>query len=439
VNTTPGCRRSHGGSAGRGSAGRAPSDSVPSDCGSALPGATFWSLRRKCAPTTVFTLTLFALLTLLLVHAAPAQDRRVLAPTPGTYDAFSQFASFLDIILKHYADATNLTLHVHTTEALRAFVRSLDPDADLITAADRPATDDAHVDFGARLALREGQPTVVSVRDGTTAQRAGLLPGERLAAINDEPTSAARLADIHRQLTGPVGSKFLLRVMDPASGPRDLLIERRAAAPPRLTLQFLAHGIAYSRLPEFTPAVTEQLLRAVERLRAERARALILDLRNNPGGSLDAVVIAAQLFLPPQSEITTLAYGRGERVATFVTEAESRFSGPLLLLVNAGTAAEAEVFAAAFQHYQRARLVGSPTAGRGRHHQSFTLPDGAVLTLPVAYYETPARARFHDTGLTPDVAVEVHRDLDRRLATTGYAAAAETDPVLDRARRLLAP
>ncbi len=415
----------------------------PFYCGSALPGATVNHHKncraRKGAPTASPPHLLLLLLLLLLVCPAHAQERRVLSPGTGTYDAFSQFASFLDIVLKNYADATNLTLHVHATESLRAFVRSLDPDADLLTAADLLPGDDAHVDFGVLLALREGQPTIVSVRDGTTAQRAGLLPGERLAAINDEPTTTARLTDLHRQLTGPVGSKFLLRVIDPATGPRDILVERRAAAAPHPTLQFLTHGIAYCRLPEFTSPVTEQLLRAMEHLRAERARALILDLRNNPGGSLDAVVIAAQLFLPARSEVTTLAYGRGDRIATFVTDAESRFTGPLILLINAGTAAEAEVFAAALQHHQRARLVGSTTAGRGRHRQSFALPDGAMLTLPVAYYETPGRARFHDTGLTPDIAIEVHRDLDRRLATTGYAAAAETDPILDRARRLLAP
>lgn len=340
-------------------------------------------------------------------------------PAASTYDAFSQFASFLDTILKHYSDATNLTLHAHTTASLRSFLRSLDPDADLLTPSEieRPETT---VDFGALIAQRESFPTVISVRDGTPAQRAGLLAGERIVAINDEPTTAARINDITRQLDGAADSKLLLRVIDPATGPRNLILQRLTPAILKPTIQYLAPGLGYYRLPEFTFPAVEQFLAELTTATANRMRSLILDLRNNPGGTLDSVVIAAQQFLPPKTPVTTLAYARPGRAAEFVTAEGDPFTGPVLILVNRGTAGEAEVFAGALQDYGRARLIGETTAGYGRHSARFPLPDGAVLVLPTAYFQTPRGRRIHNTGLTPDVPVELAREIEHTLAATGF-------------------
>lgn len=178
-----------------------------------------------------------------------------------------------------------------------------------------------------------------------------------------------------------------------------------ASAPPA-RLQFLSAGIAYLRLPDFTTAAVEQLRRALSYAQTTQARGLILDIRNNPGGEFGAAIAAAQMFLPADVEIVTLIHSTGPG-ATFSSDKRKKFTTPVVLLVNSGTAAEAEFFTGALCDHKRARLVGSKTAGRGRFFSQFALPDGSALLLPTAYYLTPSRQKFHGTGFSPDESVSM--------------------------------
>jgi C-terminal processing protease CtpA/Prc len=217
-----------------------------------------------------------------------------------------------------------------------------------------------------------------------------------------------------------------IRALDPQAEyltPTEATARREPLAATNGTpVTMLRASTGYCRLGAFTAPAVDSLADSLPRLRT-----LVLDIRDNPGGDLHAALEAARLFLPPRAEIVTLEYADVNHQTTFAGDAGgAKFDRALVVLVNAGTASEAEVFAAALQENQRARLVGNRTAGRGRLVSLFPLPDGAALRLPTATYLTPSRQRLHGVGLTPDVTVEA------------TAAEPAQDPAVAAALRLLA-
>ncbi len=358
---------------------------------------------------------------LLCAFAVHATDEPAILTPPdnSTFNAFTQFAEVLKTLHNHYIDPDRINSTAQVTPALREFVRALDPDAELYAPGElqQPAADT--VDFGAWFVLRNGYPTVVSPRDGTTAQRAGLLSGEQITAINDNPTTHLRLIEVERQLRGRPGDRCLLRVLDPGTGIREFVVRRVPPAPPaKPDVRFLAGGVGYIRLGDFTqdtPAQLAELLNAPPR---QQPNGLILDLRNNPGGPLPVVYRTAQLFLPVGQDV--YAIDSPGHSTKFVSKNKSAYAGPLAVLVNGGTANEAEVLAAALRDNHRAKLIGTPTCGLGRQFQLFPLPDGAQLALPVAYYATPAGEHFHGIGVKPDITVPLPRAAEHKLAAAGF-------------------
>jgi hypothetical protein len=298
-------------------------------CRSALAGAKRFAGRAcKGAPT---------LLLVFATSGVPAADQQqALAPPPSVYDAVSQFVRLLEILQKEYSDPSVIQSNAHIVAAMRAYVRSVDPDADLLSPEQ----------------LRE-------------KQRA-----------------------------------------DTENKPHEL-------AP---AMMFLTKGIAFCRLREISVPAVETLRAQIKQAESGHARGIIVDIRDNAGGTLDAAVAAAQIFLPARAEIVTLGYSNPEHRATFVSENRKHCSMPVVLLVNSGTAVEAELFAAALRDHKRARLIGSKTAGRGRLSSLFPLSDGFALYLPAAYYLPPAKRPFHKIGLTPDVSVEPAGETDAALA-----------------------
>jgi hypothetical protein len=187
-----------------------------------------------------------------------------------------------------------------------------------------------------------------------------------------------------------------------------------APAPGTAEITNLAPGIAYCRLTA-TDVVAARALRE-QLLPARRSHRLVLDLRDNPGGSLDGALQCASLFLPAQTRIVALDFARPEQRIGFVSDSSPKFHGPVVLLINAGTAAEAEIVTAALRDNGRALLVGSRTAGRAMNYELYALPDGSGLKIPTARYLPPSKRPFHGTGLWPDFVADANATNDVALA-----------------------
>ena len=355
---------------------------------------------------------------------APAEPR-ILSPTPSTFETLSRFTELLDTLQKKYVQPSRVNAEWYTTAGLRAFVRSIDPDADLLTPEEAASTDDHNADasdIGVAFVTRGGIPTVVCPHDGTPAQRAGLLAGDQIIAIDNSSTLLARRSEVERLLRGAPDSEVSVRVVDPVSEAVRVLRLHRAAPGqgPEPVLKVLDKGIAYYRLPEFSTNAVEGLRTAMTLARSGHATGVILDLRNNPGGSFLTVPPAASLFLPKDAEIASLEYAAPALHADFLSEDGPKVTVPVILLVNSGTAAEAEAFAAALQDNHRAQVVGSKTFGRGFLAASARMANGSVLVMPTAYYMRPSKEIIQDRGLTPDVVVEWPRELERSASSAGF-------------------
>jgi|SRR5579862_3640330 len=380
---------------------------------------------RRTTMMNIGRLVLLFSIVLLTGGGYAADQSAILTPTRSSFETLSRFTELLDALQKNYVQPTQFNAGPHSTTAFRGFVRSVDPEADLLTPEEAAATNESPstvAGIGLSFAVRDDFPTVITPRDGSPAESAGLLAGEQILAISNIPMPHARRIDVDRLLRGPPNSPVDLRVLDPAAGiVRNLRLQRTtqgsASAP---ALRFLDRGIAYYRVSEFTLAAVENFRAAMTLAKSERAPGIILDLRNNPGGAFEVAQIAASFFLPMGTEVVSLDYANPALRTTFVSDESLRVTAPLVLLVNDGTAAEAEVFAAALQDNKRARVVGSASFGRGFLATSIRLLDGSVLVLPTAYYTRPSKQVIQDKGLTPDVIVELPRETERLLARSGF-------------------
>ena len=371
-------------------------------------------------------LTMLGCLAAIAAPVRAADEPRIITPTPSSFETLSRFTELLDTMQKSYVQPSRVNAEWYTTVALRAFVRSIDPEADLLTPEEAASTESnaAPADIGVTFVIRGGIPTVVSPSDGSPAQRAGLLAGDQIIAINNSSTLLARRYEMERLLGGPVDSAVSLRVVDPISGSiRDLHLHRAAqGSSPATTLRILDKGVVYYRLAEFSKETVENLRTAMTLARGEHVAGIILDLRNNPGGMFLAVQPAASIFLPKGAEIASLEYAVPALHTGFVSDDGAKTMTPIVVLVNGSTAAEAEVFAAALQDNHRAQIVGSKTFGRGFLAMSTRLANGSVLVMPTAYYMRPSKQILQDKGLVPDVIVELPRETERSLALAGFGA-----------------
>lgn len=372
-----------------------------------------------------WTTSLVGCVLLVAASVRAADEPRVITPTPSSFETLSRFTELLDTLQKNYVQPSRVNTEWYTTVALRAFVRSIDPEADLLSPEEAMATTESNAvpaDIGLRFVIRGGIPTVVSPSDGGPAQRAGLLAGDQIIAIDNSSTLLARHSEVERLVGGSVDSEVSLRVIDPISGSvRELHLHRAARGSPSMTaLRMLDKGVAYYRLAGFSKDTADYLRTAMTLAKGEHATGIILDLRNNPGGGFLAVQPAASIFLPKGAEIVALEYAVPAMHTGFVSDEGAKATVPVVVLVNGGTAAEAEAFAAALQDNNRARIVGSKTFGRGFLAVSTRLANGSVLVMPTAYYMRPSKQILQDKGLMPDVIVELPRETERSLAMTGF-------------------
>ncbi len=345
------------------------------------------------------------------LNASAADRKPTVVPPTGTAESFRLFADILDGVEKSYLDAGRVDSKQIAPIAFREFVRQLDPEADLLAPEEFSALKDAPAISDVVLATRNGKVVVVAPRDGSAAQLAGVLARDEIICHNNSLPLARALVQTR--------STLLVRGVI-TNAVKGVPIGEPAYKP--ATLKFLSGDIAYHRLSEFTEPAFKNLEEQLAVASKSRMRGLILDLRNNPGGSIDTAIHAARIFLPAKASIATIEYSRPDHSARFVVDATGKFPRkmPIVLLINRGTAGEAEVFAAALSDNAQAMLVGSRTFGNGRVMALLPLRDGYALSIPTARFITPAGQTFHPDGIMPDDMVDFPQASERALAAKGF-------------------
>jgi carboxyl-terminal processing protease len=249
--------------------------------------------------------------------------------------------------------------------------------------------------------------TVVAPIAGSPADKAGIQPLDRILKIDGTPTSELSLDEAATRMRGRIGTPVTLtlgREGRDAAEEIKLVRDRIALNPVYAELQSPENlSVGYIRLSQFSANATEEVARAIDRLEKQGAAAYILDLRNNPGGLLQAGIEIARLWLDSGTIVYTV--NRQGILGSFEASGEALTGDPLIVLVNKGTASASEILAGALQDNGRAQLVGENTFGKGLIQSLFDLSDGSGLAVTVAKYETPNHKDINKLGISPDLVV----------------------------------
>lgn len=252
-----------------------------------------------------------------------------------------------------------------------------------------------------------GYLEVLAPIEGSPAAIAGLQAADQILKIDNASTIDLTLDEAAERMRGPIGSLVQLKVQRPDKGVLVFPIKRdRIAINPvfaELRPQPNGQAIGFIRLRQFNANATQEMQTAITKLEAGGADGYILDLRNNPGGLLQAGVEIAQMWLEPSPIVYTVDR-QGIR-NSFEAKAGSLTEAPLVVLVNRGSASASEILAGALQDNGRARLVGEQTFGKGSIQSLFNLSDGSGLAITIAKYETPSHRNINRVGIKPDQVV----------------------------------
>src|SRR5881394_1123953 len=345
------------------------------------------------------------------------------------YAQISIFAKALELLRQDYVDGNKTSYHDLITAALKGMLSSLDPHSQFMDPDDfRDMQEDTRSRFnglGIEVSMKNGLPTVITAMEDTPAAKAGILSGDQILRINGISTERMDLQDAINVLRGPAGAKLTLTLLRPSSKEiKEYTLQRaeikiqsvkgERLLPPELTGPF---RIGYIRLIQFNEPTADELSKAIDDLQKQGMQALILDLRNNPGGLLNSAVDVCGQFLPPNTKIVSTQGRVPSHQHAYSTSAVSkpRPNFPMVLLINEGSASGAEIVAGALKDLRRAVLVGETTFGKGSVQNVLQLPDGSAVRFTTAKYYTPSRQVIQGNGVTPNIRVGMTAEQERAL------------------------
>jgi len=280
--------------------------------------------------------------------------------------------------------------------------------------------------IGIEVGLEDERFVVIAPMDGTPASRAGLQPGDHILAIDHQPLEGRNLLDVVEALRGSAGTNVHLRIERDAEA-QDLTLTRAIIELASVQGRLLEPGYAYVRISQFqsgTGAAFESLL---SRLRAEshgRLEGLVLDLRNNPGGVLQACVSVADAFLDEGLIVYTEGRLPSSKRTYRATRGDVTGGAPVVVLVNRGSASASEIVAGALQDHGRATILGTRSYGKGSVQSVMPLTGDQAIKLTTAYYFTPGGRSIHHSGIDPD-----HLHERREESASDYEARLVADAV----------
>jgi len=329
-------------------------------------------------------------------------------------DLFRQvelFSDALAIIQTDYVDGVKPKDLIYG--ALKGMLSSLDPHSQFM---DPDTYNELKVDtegkfggLGIEITIKDALLTVITPIEDTPAWKAGVKSGDRIVKINDELTRDMTLTDAVKRMRGKPGEPVTIVVLRESEKKllefkivRDIIKIQDIKGS-----RILEDGIGYIRLVEFRENTALDFETALDKLKKEGMQALILDLRNNPGGLLDVAVKVAEKFVEKGKLIVyTKARKPAQNLEFLSRERQPLIDMPMAILINEGSASGSEIVAACLQDYKRAIILGTKSFGKGSVQTIIPLNDGSALRLTTSKYFTPLGKVIHNKGVLPDIVVE---------------------------------
>ncbi|MEL6776151.1 MAG: carboxyl-terminal processing protease CtpA [Cyanobacteria bacterium J06597_16] len=259
-----------------------------------------------------------------------------------------------------------------------------------------------------------GNLRVIAPIEGSPAEEAGLLPQDEILEINGTPTNSISLDEAAARMRGAIGSQVALKVGRANEPAFEVSVRRDRIEINPVSAELRAEAglpkVGYLRLGQFNGNAATEFKTSLKKLEKQGADAYVLDLRNNPGGLLNAGIEIARMWIDDGTVVYTV--NRQGALGNYDANGKALTSDPLVVLVNKGTASASEILAGALQDNGRAQLVGETTFGKGLIQSLFDLPNGAGLAVTIAKYETPDHHDINKLGITPDK--EVATSIEKR-------------------------
>ena len=393
--------------------------------------------------TTLILVTVLVLLSVTLLYGS----YQVSSQTDGSEGRYENLGTVLEVIAlvktRHYFQP------VSTFDLVKGYVMKGTINGMLKSALDDPYT--RHMDaiafenmmntttgiyggIGLSVALLDDRVTVVSPIKGTPGERAGLRRGDKIIAIDDRDTTYMTLDEAVSLMRGPESTEINLTIQRDEETFQIHIVRELINVESVTEYKIIdeRYSIGYVEITNFSERTYEELLRALESLDQQGQKALILDLRNNPGGTLNAALQVANEFVSG-APLLYLEDKEGIRTPFDSIDIEKRASLPMVVLINGGSASASEIVSGALQDNGLATLVGTTTFGKGLVQSLYPLRDGSALTVTEQGYLTSGGKDINGVGIEPDIVVEVTPEEEEAI----YLDEAEYDPQLEKGLEVL--
>jgi carboxyl-terminal processing protease len=298
--------------------------------------------------------------------------------------------------------------------AIDGMVSKLDPYSDYLSKDDfselRIGTTGKFGGIGIEITMEDGFVKIITPIDDTPAQKAGLKAGDLVIEVQDVSLKDKSLNDAVKLMRGDPGTKVKIKILrEKAKQPLDFELTRQIIVSKGIKTKIFHGDIGYLRLSSFQSNSTTNVRNAIYELRKETGKmmsALILDLRNNPGGVLGAAVGISDLFLESGKIVYTKGRTNNSDLEYFANSEDILGGLPLYVLINGGSASASEIVAGALQDHKRANIYGEKSFGKASVQSIQEMIDGSALKLTTARYYTPNDRNIHGNGIEPDVKIE---------------------------------
>lgn len=328
----------------------------------------------------------------------------------------------MQLVSENYVDGTQASYDQLRKSALRGLVQSLDPHSEFMEAKDfSELEEDMNAEFGGvgiQVEMRNDRVVVIAPIANTPSDRAGILRGDEIVSVDGQGMDKVPMNDVISRLRGKPKTRVSVKFFRPSTkGEFEVSLVREVIKIESVRdVRILGDDVGYIQLTQFSERTGREFIDALNKLIDGGMQALVLDLRNNPGGLLDAAVEVAEPFFK-KGELIVYTQGRNPKDREdFKGETdELPLALPMAVLINAGSASAAEIVAGALRDTHKAVIVGERSFGKGSVQTIFNLKNGEGLRLTTARYYTPSGVTIHEKGIEPNVDVVMTPEEDRQL------------------------
>lgn len=354
-----------------------------------------------------------------LVTGCSAKDKDKLSPSSSslsTKEAALFYSYVTDRIKREYIEKIDDAKLLEG--ALNGVLSSLDPYSAYLDPEKyeniKKQTQGHYGGLGIEMLMEEGVIHVISALDESPAQKAGILPGDQIIAINKEATYQMQSLEAAEKLRGEPGTEVTISIKRGKLALFDLTLQR-AIINTRPIKWHLEGSMAYIRISTFNQETTKELLKAIREIKRKTDKkeftGYILDLRNNSGGLLDEAVSVSDIFLNGGKIVSIRGRDPKKELHFSANPGDYTGNAPLMILINNGTASASEIVAAALQDNKRAVIVGTKSFGKGSVQSVIPLTNKGAIKLTIALYYTPSGKTIQKNGIEPDIKIEQPLDL----------------------------